>query len=120
MSNSTISMVVNNSAVIKDKDILIVRLLNGQDLITEVVLVDKQVVRIKNPVRMVMMPPGANGNPTIGFAPWAEFSSDKSFDLKPEHVLAIMTPIPEFIKQYQSMFSKIVTPSKQLILPPGV
>jgi hypothetical protein len=119
MSNS-ISMIVNNDGPIKKNDVLIVRLLNGQDLITEVVSVDKEGIRIKNPVRMVMMPPGANGNPTIGFAPWAEFSSDKVFVLRPDHVLAMMTPIAEFTNQYQSMFNKIITPNKQLIIPPGV
>lgn len=117
MSN-TFTMVVNNDK--KPNDILIVRLLNGMDLICEVVKADNETIQVKNPVRMVMMPPGANGNPTIGFAPWAEFSTDKVFEFKQQHVLSVMTPISEFIKQYQSMFNKIITPNKQLIIPPGV
>jgi len=55
--------------------------------------------------------------PNIGFAPWAEFSDDKEFVLDKSQVLAIMTPINEFVNQYNSMFGGIVVPKSNLIIP---
>jgi hypothetical protein len=55
--------------------------------------------------------------PNIGFAPWADFSEDKTFTLDKSHVLAIMNPIKEFLNQYNNMFGGLVVPSSNLILP---
>jgi hypothetical protein len=101
-------------------DIRIVRLLNGEDLLGEVVV--NEVVgelMIKNPVRIVVMPNKIDPKtPNVGFAPWAEFSEQKEFKLDMSHVVAIMRPIKEFVAQYNNMFSKIVTPQASgLIIP---
>jgi hypothetical protein len=55
--------------------------------------------------------------PNIGFAPWAEFTDDKTFVLDKSHILAIMNPIKEFVNQYNSMFGGLVLPTGNLITP---
>lgn len=102
--------------------IKIVRMLNGEDLLGDIL--DKpggssaKEVWIKNPVRIVVMPNKIDPKtPNVGFAPWAEFSEDKTFTLDKDHIICIMEPIKEFVKQYNSMFGGIVVPSSNLILP---
>ena len=54
------------------------------------------ILTMKNPVRIVVMPNKIDPKtPNIGFAPWAEFSEDKTFELDKAHVLAIINPIKE-------------------------
>jgi len=94
-----------------------IKLLNGEELIAEVVTEDLKTV-IKNPIRLVIMPSRNDPkNPQVGLAPWAEFSDDKEIVLDRSHILAIMTPIQEIVNQYNSIFGGIVAPSSKLILP---
>jgi hypothetical protein len=73
---------------------------------------------IKNPVRIVVMPNKIDPTkPNIGFAPWADFSDQKDFKIDMSHVICIMSPIKQFLDQYNGMFGKIVNPSAGLILP---
>ena len=95
----------------------IIKLITGEELLAEVVG-DDTMVRVKNPVRIVVMPNKIDPKtPNIGFAPWAEFSDDKEFTLDKSHIVAIMTPIKEFVNQYSSMFGGLVVPKSNLILP---
>jgi hypothetical protein len=95
----------------------IIKLITGEELLAEVVSTDT-VLRIKNPVRIIVMPNKIDPKtPNIGFAPWAEFSDDKEFTLDKSHIVAIMTPIKEFVNQYSSMFGGLVVPKSNLILP---
>jgi hypothetical protein len=94
----------------------LIKLINGDELLAEITT-STDILKIKNPVRIVVMPNKIDPKtPNIGFAPWADFSDDKSFTLDMSHVLCIMTPIKEFASQYSAMFGKIVTPQSGLIL----
>lgn len=100
------------------QNIKLLKLLNGQDLIAEVFDKNTTTVKVKNPVAVVVMPSRTDPKtPTVGFAPWAEFSEDKEFELASTHILAIMTPVKEFVSQYNSMFGGIVMPTNKLIVP---
>lgn len=100
-------------------NIKIIKLITGEELLAEAVI--NEVVgelMIKNPVRIIVMPNKIDPKtPNIGFAPWAEFSDDKQFKLDMSHVVAIMTPIKEFVNQYNTMFGKLVVSTNNLILP---
>lgn len=99
-------------------NVSILKLLNGDELLAEIVLNGPNTVNIKNPVRIVVMPNKIDPKtPNIGFAPWADFSDDKTFTIDKSHVICIMSPIKQFVDQYNSMFGKIVTPQSGLILP---
>lgn len=101
-------------------NIKIIKLITGEELLAEVTISSPipTSITLKNPVRIVVMPNKVDPKtPNVGFAPWAEFSEDKTFDLDKAHVLAIINPIKEFVNQYNSMFGGLVVPSSNLILP---
>jgi hypothetical protein len=96
----------------------IVRLLTGEDLLGQVMPSSFDILKIQNPVRVVVMPNKLDPKtPHVGFAPWAEFSEQKVFEIDKRHILCIMEPIKEFTNQYNSMFGGIVMPSSSLIIP---
>ena len=96
----------------------IVKLINGQELLGEIVAETDSNITIKNPVRVVTVPSKTAANmPTVGFAPWAEWSEEKDFTIHKAHVIVTMKPIQEFVNQYNSMFGGIVAPSSKLIMP---
>lgn len=98
-------------------NIKIIKLINGDELLAEIVT-DTDILKIKNPVRIVVMPNKMDPKtPNIGFAPWADFSEDKTFTLDKSHVLCIMSPIKEFVNQYNTMFGGLVVPTSNLIMP---
>jgi hypothetical protein len=100
-------------------NIKILKLITGEELLAEVsdnVVSDK--ILIKNAVRIVVMPNKLDPKtPNVGFAPWADFSDDKTVTLDKSHIIAIMSPIKEFVNQYNSMFGGLVVPTSNLIMP---
>lgn len=99
-------------------NVKLIRLLNGEELMAEVVSSNDSKVTIKDAIRVVVMPQrDPKASPSIGFAPWLEFSEDKQVELDKSHVLFMVTPIKEFVNQYNSLFGGIVTPTTKLILP---
>jgi len=102
-------------------NLLIFKIITGEEVMVEVISepnATSQEYTIKNPVRVVVIP-SKNGvtTPTVGFAPWVEWSDDKVFTIHKAHVIVQMKPVQEFINQYNTMFGGIVAPSSKLILP---
>lgn len=99
-------------------EVKFLKLLNGDELLVEVVSDKSETsVRFKNPVRVVVMPNKIDPKvPSVGFAPWAEFSDDKEFSIDKSHILCIMAPITEFVQQYKGMFGGIVPATSKLII----
>lgn len=101
-------------------NVKIVKLLTGEDLLTEVLPSSDQVVIMKNPVRILVLPNKIDPKtPQIGLAPWAEFAEEKTFTVDKSHVVAIMTPIKDFVNQYNGMFGGIYTASGPGLILPG-
>lgn len=99
-------------------NVKIVKLLTGEELLAEVLTSSDAVCRVKNPVRIVVIPNKLDPKtPQIGFAPWAEFSDDKEIIIDKHHVVAIMNPISQFVTQYNGMFSGLVLPTGNLLTP---
>ena len=102
-------------------EIVLIRLLNGIELLGEISYGDKDgdTVLVKKPVRVVVMPSQTNpSNPTVGFAPWCEFTTDEIVEFRNDHVLATMTPIPEFVAQYKRATSSVILPDNQRLIVP--
>lgn len=100
-------------------EVKFLKLLNGDELLVEIVSKGDYVgqIRFKNPVRVVVMPNKIDPKvPSVGFAPWAEFSDDKEFSIDKSHILCIMAPITEFVQQYKGMFGGIVPATSKLII----
>jgi hypothetical protein len=97
----------------------LIRLISGEELMAEVTAETDTDISIKNPVRVVLMPNKVDPKtPTVGFAPWVEFSEEKDFTIYKAHVIVTMKPVQEFINQYNSMFGGIVSvPTTKLIIP---
>lgn len=96
------------------RDIKIIRFINGEEILASEVIQSKVegTTRFTNPVRIVVMPNKIDPKiPNVGFAPWVEFSDDKNFTVDNHNVLVVATPIPDFIKQYNSIFGGLVLPT---------
>jgi len=99
-------------------NVKILRLVNGQEVVAELVNEDETGIEIKNPVMVMVVPNKADpSNPNIGFAPWANFSDDKEFVLNKATVIAVMNPIKDFLNEYNRMFGGLVLPPSNLVLP---
>jgi hypothetical protein len=99
-------------------NVKILKLITGEELLGEILPGGPSVCEIKNPVRIVVMPNKMDPKtPNVGFAPWAEFSDQKTFIIDKSHVLCIIDPITEFVNQYNSMFGGLVLPTSNLIKP---
>jgi len=99
-------------------NVKILKLITGEELLGEMLPGGPSVCEIKNPVRIVVMPNKMDPKtPNVGFAPWAEFSDQKTFIIDKSHVLCIIEPIKEFVNQYNSMFGGLVLPTSNLIKP---
>jgi hypothetical protein len=96
----------------------LIRLISGEELMSEVLNENDTTIDIKNPVRVVLMPSKTDPKtPTVGFAPWFDFSEQKEFTLHKAHVIVTSKPVQEFINQYNSMFGGIIAPpSSKLIV----
>ena len=102
-------------------NLLILKIITGEEVMAEVISepnATSQEYAIKNPVRVVVIPSknGVNA-PTVGFAPWVEWTDEKVFTIHKAHVIVSMKPVQEFINQYNTMVGGIVAPSSKLILP---
>lgn len=96
----------------------ILKMISGEELLGEVTRETDTHLEVKNIVRIVIMPTASNPKtPTVGFAPWADFSDEKEFTIHKAHVIVTMKPVKEFANQYNSMFGGIVAPSSKLIIP---
>lgn len=99
-------------------NVKILKLITGEELLGEMLSGGPSVCEIKNPVRIVVMPNKMDPKtPNVGFAPWAEFSDQKTFIIDKSHILCIIEPIKEFVNQYNSMFGGLVLPTSNLIKP---
>jgi hypothetical protein len=98
-------------------NVKLARLIDGSEMLGELSETDTHIT-VKNPVRVVVMPSKSDPKtPTVGFAPWAEFSEEKEFTIHKAHVIVTMTPVKEFVNQYNTMFGGIIAPSNKLIVP---
>lgn len=96
----------------------LLKMISGEELLAEVIAESDTHVTIKNPVRVVIMPTKANPQtPTVGFAPWADFSEERDFTMHKAHVIVMMKPVQEFVNQYNGMFGGIVAPPAKIIIP---
>lgn len=99
-------------------DIKIVKLITGEELLAKILPSSIDILKMENPVRIIVIPNKIDPKtPNVGFAPWAEFSDDKVFEVDKRHVLTVISPIKEFINQYNTMFGKLIVPNSNLILP---
>jgi hypothetical protein len=102
------------------KNVKLHRLIDGSEILGETIdHYDESFIKIKNPVRVVIVPTKTDPKtPTVGFAPWAEFSDEKEFRIHKAHIIVSMTPVKEFINQYNTIHGGLVLPTKSGLITP--
>ena len=101
------------------ENLSIIRLSTGEEIMAEVLIHDEKIFQVKNPVRIVVVPSKTDpNNPSVAFAPYMQWTDDKTLTLNANHVITSATPITEFVNQYNGMFGGIVVPPKSGIITP--
>lgn len=94
-------MLVQNSTL-KGK-VSSIKLLSGEEIIARVVEYDKpaNILEIKNPLAMVMMPNDDGVQGMVAFAPWMlGVPDDTNISINTSHVMAINEARPDAASQY--------------------
>ena len=90
----------------------LIRMWSGEDVIADITKEDTDSITITDPI--VAVPSQQQGQ--IAFAPWSPLHAKGKITITEKYVVYIGEPQPEIIEQYNSMYGKISTPTKKLII----
>ena len=85
---------------------------SGEDVIADVIEENEDTITMENPI--VAVPSQHPGQ--IAFAPWSPLHAKEKIKVTEKYVVYMGEPQPEIIEQYNSMYGKISTPTKKLII----
>ena len=92
----------------------VLKIVTGEEVIGEVVSNDANLISLKNIVAIVLQPT-RDGKLSFGFIPWGSMI-DGPITLKHSDLVYFENPTEDLLNNYNSMFSGIVTPPKNLIV----
>lgn len=99
-------------------EILALKLITGEDILSEVESQSETEYVLVNPVGIAIVR-GKDGNPNVGFAPFpihAEQKTGATVVISKRNVVYSYEPAQDFINNYNQIFgSGIVVPNKQII-----
>ena len=90
----------------------LIRMWSGEDVIADITKEDTDSITITDPI--VAVPSQQPGQ--IAFAPWSPLLQKDELEVTRKYIVYIGDPQPNIIEQYNTMFSKISTPTKKLIM----
>ena len=90
----------------------LIRMWSGEDVIADIVEETTDSIVITDPI--VAVPSQTQGN--IAFAPWSPLLQKDKIEVTRKYLVYIGDPQEEIIEKYKSMFGKLSTPTKKLIL----
>jgi len=101
-------------------DIIVLKLITGEEVLGEVQSSTETEWIIENPVGIAVVR-GQNGQPNVGFAPFpihAPQVKGSIISLHKKHVVYHYTPAEDFITNYNQIFGSgiVLPPTKQLIV----
>ena len=85
---------------------------SGEDVIADVIEENEYTITMENPI--VAVPSQQPGQ--IGFAPWSPLLKKGKIKVAEKYVVYIGEPQEEIVEEYKTMFGKISTPTKKLII----
>ena len=85
---------------------------SGEDVIADIVEETTDTIVITDPI--VAVPSPQEGR--IAFAPWSPLLQKDKIEVTKKYVVYEGNPQEEIIEQYNSMFGKLSTPTKKLII----
>lgn len=92
-----------------------IKLVSGEDIICKYQENDSGDVEITEPLQLVPVPT-RNGDPNFYFVPFPLYSKDKTYKIQKDKILFVCNVGDEFLTQYNSVFSGIISPPKSLIV----
>ena len=90
----------------------LIRMWSGEDVIADMTKEDTYSITITDPI--VAVPSQKQGQ--IAFARWSPLSQKGELEITSKYIVYTTDPQPDIIEQYNSMFGKLSTPTKKLIL----
>ena len=90
----------------------LIRMWSGEDVIADLIKDEASSITITDPI--VAVPSQQQGQ--IAFAPWSPLVKKDKLEVVMSYIVYIADPQDEIIEQYNTMFSKISTPTKKLII----
>ena len=90
----------------------LIRMWSGEDVIADITKEDTDSITFTDPI--VAVPSQKQGQ--IAFAPWSPLLQKDKLEVTKKYIVYIGDPQPDIIEQYNTMFSKISTPTKKLIM----
>ena len=92
--------------------IKLIRMWSGEDVIADVIEENEYTITMENPI--VAVPSQQPGQ--IGFAPWSPLHNKGKIKVAEKYVVYIGEPQEEIVEEYKTMFGKISTPTKKMII----
>ena len=94
-------------------DAKLIKILNGEEIIAEVIKEDDETVTVKNPA-IVMLAPGEGGNMRVQMGPYCPHTT-KNITFNKSLILFIVEPDSELVNGYNKAFgSGLVLPNQTL------
>ena len=90
----------------------LIRMWSGEDVIADVIEENEYTITMENPI--VAVPSQQPGQ--IAFAPWSPLQAKGKIKVAEKYVVYIGEPQEEIVEEYKTMFGKISTPTKKLII----
>ena len=90
----------------------LIRMRSGEDVVADIVEENENITTIENPI--VAVPSPQQGQ--IAFAPWSPLAEKKKIEVINDYIVYITNPQSEIVEEYNTMFGKISTPTKKLIM----
>lgn len=90
-------------------NVKLIRMYSGEDVIADLINEDSQQLQVSNPIVLI---PGRDG--TVGFAPWSPVIHPdvKTITVKASYVVYVTDPNEDVVRNYNEIFSPIITPQK--------
>ncbi len=89
----------------------------GEDLIAEVLEETQDYIEAKNTARIVIIPNKTDPkNPTVGLAPYLEWTNDKVLKLSKNMFICMAEPLPMFVESYKKQFSNLILAESKIII----
>jgi hypothetical protein len=90
----------------------LIRMWSGEDVIADITKEDTDSITITDPI--VAVPSQKQGQ--IAFAPWSPLLQKDKIEVTKKYIVYEGNPQEEIIEQYNTMFGKLSTPTKKLII----
>ena len=95
-------------------NVKIIKLVNSEEILCELVSQDETTTTVKNPTLLV---PHNNNVAMVPYMPFADY--EKGLDIPSSQVMFVVDVRDEVKEQFEQQFNPLVTPKKKIISPGG-